>query len=134
MGKAMRAVSTNYDASRLMGIDLNRVISFTFVLGSILAAIGACFYGIRATKVRYDIGLMLGLKAFVAAVVGGIGNIPGAAAGGFLLGFAETLVSSVHLGGASLAPYRDAFAFFILIVVLLVRPEGIFGRAVPEKV
>jgi branched-chain amino acid transport system permease protein len=134
IGKAMRAVSTNYDAARLMGIDLNRVISFTFVLGSVLAGFAACLYGIRTKKCTFDMGLMLGLKAFIAAVIGGIGNIPGAAAGAFLLGFVETLVSSIHIGGVGLSLYRNAIAFVILILVLLLRPEGLFGKTDAEKV
>jgi branched-chain amino acid transport system permease protein len=134
IGKAMRAVSVNYDAARLMGIDINRVISFTFVLGSVLAGFAACFYGVRTNKCTYDMGLMLGLKAFIAAVIGGIGNIPGAAAGAFLLGFVETIVSSIQVGGVGLSLYRNAIAFVILILVLLIRPEGLLGKAVAEKV
>ncbi|HEY4329803.1 MAG TPA: branched-chain amino acid ABC transporter permease [Phycisphaerae bacterium] len=134
IGKAMRAVSENYDAAKLMGIDLNRIISFTFVLGSVLAGFAACLYGIRTKKCTYDMGLMLGLKAFIAAVIGGIGNIPGAAAGAFLLGFIETVVSSIHVGGVALSLYRNAIAFIILILVLLVRPEGLFGKSMAEKV
>jgi branched-chain amino acid transport system permease protein len=135
MGKAMRAVSQNYDAARLMGIHLDRVISFTFVLGSMLAAIGGCLYGLNKNQCTPLMGLIPGLKAFVAAVIGGIGNIPGAAAGGLILGLIETYVSSVQVHQtAVLAPYKDAIAFFILILVLIVKPEGIFGKAVPEKV
>ena len=134
-GKAMRAVSVNYDASLLMGIDLNRVISFTFVLGSMVAAIGGCLTGLSENQCTPLMGLIPGLKAFVAAVIGGIGNIPGAALGGLILGLIETFVSSFQYHGtAILSPYRDAVAFVILIAVLLVRPEGIFGKAVPEKV
>lgn len=128
-GQAMRAVSMNYDAARLMGINLNTIISFTFVLGSMLAAVGGCLYGLKFPTATPTMGVLVGLKAFVAAVVGGIGNIPGAAAGGLLLGLVEMAVSA--MGGSS---YQNAVAFVILIVVLLVRPEGIFGKAVPEKV
>jgi branched-chain amino acid transport system permease protein len=134
MGKAMRAVSVNYDAARLMGIDVNKVISFTFILGSILAGFAACFYGIRTNKCTYDMGLMLGLKAFIAAVIGGIGNIPGAAAGAFLLGFLETMATAVQFGGISLSNYKNVIAFLVLILVLLFKPEGLFGRPAPEKV
>jgi branched-chain amino acid transport system permease protein len=134
MGKAMRAVSMNFDSARLMGIDVNRVISFTFVLGSILAGFAACFYGVRTNKCTYDMGLMLGLKAFIAAVIGGIGNIPGAAAGAFLLGFLETMATAVQIGGVSFSNYKNAIAFLILILVLLFKPEGLFGRPAPEKV
>lgn len=135
MGKAMRAVSQNYDASRLMGIHINRVVSFTFVLGSMLAAIGGCLWGLNNEQCTPLMGLIPGLKAFVAAVIGGIGNIPGAAVGGIIIGLLETFVSTIQVNHtAVLSPYKDAIAFLILILVLLVRPEGIFGKAVAEKV
>jgi branched-chain amino acid transport system permease protein len=135
IGKAMRAVSMNYDAARLMGINIDRVISFTFVLGSALAAIGGCLYGMTKNQCTPLMGLIPGLKAFVAAVIGGIGNIPGAAVGGLILGLIETFVATVQYDHkAILYPYRDAIAFLILILVLLIKPEGIFGKAVPEKV
>jgi branched-chain amino acid transport system permease protein len=131
----MRAVSQNYDASRLMGIHLDGVISFTFVLGSSLAAIGGCLSGLNENQCAPLMGLIPGLKAFVAAVIGGIGNIPGAAAGGLILGILETYISTIQYHQtAILAPYKDAIAFLILILVLLIKPEGIFGKAVPEKV
>ena len=128
-GKAMRAVSQNYDASRLMGINIDSIISFTFILGSAIAAVGGCLYCLKNPQATPTMGVLIGLKAFVAAVIGGIGNIAGAAAGGLLLGITETLVSS--LGGSR---YENAIAFVILIGILLVKPEGIFGKAVPEKV
>ncbi len=135
IGKAMRAVSQNYDSARLMGINLDRVISFTFVLGSMLAAIGGCLWGLNRNQCTPLMGLMPGLKAFVAAVIGGIGNIPGAAAGGLILGLIETFVSTIQYHNAAiLSPYRDAIAFVILILVLLVKPEGLFGKAAHEKV
>ncbi|MGN6366680.1 MAG: branched-chain amino acid ABC transporter permease [Phycisphaerae bacterium] len=135
MGKAMRAVSQNADAARLMGINIDRTISFTFVLGSMLAAIGGCLWGLNRNQCTPLMGLIPGLKAFVAAVIGGIGNIPGAAVGGLILGLIETFVSSIQYHNAAvLSPYKDAIAFIILILVLLVKPEGIFGKAVPEKV
>jgi len=134
-GKAMRAVSLNYDSAKLMGININRIISFTFVLGSVLAAVGGCLWGLNRNQCEPLMGIMPGLKAFVAAVIGGIGNIPGAAAGGFLLAFIETYISSVQYHGeAILSPYKDAIAFFLLILVLLFKPEGIFGKSVAEKV
>ncbi len=134
-GKAMRAVSMNYDSARLMGININRVISFTFILGSMLAALGGCLYGLSHERCEPLMGLQLGLKAFVAAVIGGIGNIPGAAVGGFVIAMVETFVSTIQWHDtAILTPYKDAIAFVILIAVLLVRPEGIFGKAVAEKV
>jgi branched-chain amino acid transport system permease protein len=128
-GKAMRAVSVNYDAAQLMGININRIISFTFVLGSALAAVGGVIYGLRYRTIDPLMGILPGLKAFIAAVIGGIGNIPGAALGGILLGLVEALVG--YMGWSQ---YQDAAAFLILILVLLVRPEGIFGHAAPEKV
>lgn len=135
IGKAMRAVSQSYDSAKLMGINLNRVISFTFVLGSVLAAVGGCLWGLNRNQCTPLMGLIPGLKAFVAAVIGGIGNIPGAAAGGFLLGIIETYISAVTINGqAILSPYKDAIAFVILILVLLFKPEGLFGKAVAEKV
>jgi branched-chain amino acid transport system permease protein len=135
MGKAMRAVSQNYDAAKLMGINIDRVITFTFVLGSVLAAIGGCLWGLNRNQCTPLMGLIPGLKAFVAAVIGGIGNIPGAAMGGLILGLIETYVASIQYNNAAiLSPYKDAIAFLILILVLLFKPEGIFGKAVPEKV
>ena len=95
-GKAMRAASINYDASRLMGINIDGIVCFTFVLGSALAGVGGCLYGLKYPQVDPTMGIIIGLKAFVAAVIGGIGNIPGAAAGGLLLGLTETLVSSLR--------------------------------------
>ncbi len=135
IGKAMRAVSQNYDSARLMGINIDRVISFTFVLGSMLAAIGGCLWGLNRNQCTPLMGLIPGLKAFVAAVIGGIGNIPGAAAGGLILGLIETFVTTVQYHHeAVLSPFKDSISFIILIAVLLLKPEGIFGKAVPEKV
>jgi len=134
-GKAMRAVSQNYDAARLMGINIDRTISITFVLGSMLAAVGGCLYGLNHNQCQPLMGLLPGLKAFVAAVIGGIGNIPGAAVGGLVLGLIETYACTIQYHHeAILSPYKDGIAFLILIVMLLVRPEGLFGKAVPEKV
>jgi branched-chain amino acid transport system permease protein len=129
LGKAMRAVSFSHTASQLVGIPLDRVISFTFVLGSMLAAAGGVLVGISNPKVEPLMGIMPGLKAFVAAVLGGIGNIPGALAGGLLMGLSETYV----VGYVS-STYRDALAFVLLILILLIRPGGLFGKSVSEKV
>jgi branched-chain amino acid transport system permease protein len=129
MGKAMRAVSQNLEVAALMGINVNRVIAFTFVLAGFLAGAGAVLVGQKNGSVNYIMGLLPGLKAFVAAVLGGIGSIPGALVGGLILGFAETFVAAYVSSS-----YRDAIAFSVLIVVLLVRPSGIFGKYVPEKV
>jgi branched-chain amino acid transport system permease protein len=129
VGTALRAVSYSAEAASLMGIDVNRMISLTFVLGSMLAGAAGVLVGVSNPKIDPLMGIMPGLKAFVAAVVGGIGNIPGAMAGGMLMGLSETLV----VGYVS-STYRDAIAFVILIVVLLVRPSGLFGTSMQEKV
>ncbi len=129
MGRAMRAVAFNHDAARLMGIDINTVISVTFIVGSMLAAAAGILVSISNPKIDPIMGLIPGLKAFVAAVLGGIGNIPGAMLGGLILGVAETLVS-----GYISSTYRDAIAFILLIVILLFRPAGLLGKAVAEKV
>ena len=134
IGKAMRAVSFNLNSAKLMGINTNLVIAFTFALGSALAAAGGVLVAQYNPKIEPLMGLITGLKAFVAAVLGGIGNIPGAVLGGLLIGAAETLV--VGYGGYVGIPstYRDAVAFAILILVLLVRPSGLLGSDLPEKV
>ena len=129
MGKAMRAVSQDKDAARLMGIDVDKTISFTFALGSSLAAAAGVLYAINYGVVVYQMGLLPGLKAFVSAVLGGIGIIPGAMVGGMLLGVTEAAVSA-----AGYSMVRDAVAFAILIIMLLVRPAGLFGKNVREKV
>jgi branched-chain amino acid transport system permease protein len=129
MGKAMRAVSYNISAAKLMGINTDFVISFTFALGSALAAAAGVLVALSIPSINPLMGLLTGLKAFVAAVLGGIGNIPGAVVGGLIIGVLEVLV-----GGSSYSGYRDAVAFAILITVLIVRPTGIFGTAVTEKV
>jgi len=129
MGKAMRAVSEDMDAAQLMGVNVNRVISYTFAIGSALAAIGAVLYCAAYTQVSPTMGAMLGLKAFVAAVLGGIGSIPGAMVGGFAIGIIESFVSAVGL-----SVWKDGVVFAILIVMLLVKPAGIMGKQVQEKV
>ena len=130
-GMALRAVSFRFDTAALMGININRIISFTFVLGSVLAAVAGILVAVRSPKVDPLMGLMPGLKAFIAAVLGGIGNIPGAVAGGILLGLTEVMVAGYLPGGSQ---YRDAVAFVILIGILLVKPSGLFGKNVIEKV
>jgi branched-chain amino acid transport system permease protein len=129
VGKAMRAVSWNRDAATLMGIDTDRIISFTFVLGAVLAAAAGVLVGLMNPKIDPLMGIMPGLKAFVAAVVGGIGNIPGAVLGGLIMGVSEVLV----VGYVS-STYRDAIAFVLLIVILLFRPAGLLGKHQAEKV
>lgn len=129
VGKAMQAVSHNHTAAALMGISVNRIVTFTFMIGSALAAAAGVLVALQSPKIEPYMGIMPGLKAFVAAVLGGIGNIPGAMVGGLVMGVAEVLVTGY------LSPtYRDAIAFVLLIVILLVRPAGIFGKAVSEKV
>lgn len=129
IGKAMRATSEDYNTAALMGINVNVVISFTFALGSALAAAGGVLVGVLFNAVSFNMGLMAGLKAFAAAVLGGIGSIPGAMLGGLLLGVTEVL--GVAAGYSS---YRDAIAFAILVLVLLVRPTGLLGRKIQKKV
>jgi branched-chain amino acid transport system permease protein len=128
-GKAMRAVSFNLDAAKLMGINTDRIIAATFALGSALAAAGGILVSLLYPRIDPLMGVMPGLKAFVAAVLGGIGNIPGAMVGGLVLGLAE--VMAVWLGSST---YRDAIAFIVLILILLFKPEGIMGKGVAEKV
>ncbi|MBM3872742.1 MAG: branched-chain amino acid ABC transporter permease [Verrucomicrobia bacterium] len=129
IGTAMRAVSLNPNAARLVGVNNDVVISFTFGLGSALAAAGGILYAMNYPSIDPLMGVMPGLKAFVAAILGGIGNIPGAALGGLLLGTVETFV-----GGSAFSTYKDAIAFAILILILLLRPAGLLGRFVAEKV
>jgi branched-chain amino acid transport system permease protein len=128
-GRAMRAVSFDAPAAALMGVPVDRVIQGTFVLGSMLAAAAGVLVGLSNPKIDPLMGLMPGLKAFVAAVLGGIGSIPGAMLGGLLLGVIETLVA-----GYLSSTYRDAIAFVVLVLILLYRPAGLLGSAQPEKV
>lgn len=134
IGKAMRAVSFNLNSAKLMGINTNLVIAFTFGLGSALAAAAGVLVAQYQPKIFPLMGLMTGLKAFVAAVLGGIGNIPGAVLGGLLIGMAETFVVGYGQYVGIPSTYRDAVAFAILILVLLVRPSGLLGSDLPEKV
>ena len=129
MGKAMRAVSVDSDAAVLMGINVNNTISFTFALGSSLAGAAGVLIGLYYNSIEPLMGMTPGIKAFVAAVLGGIGIIPGAALGGFVIGILETLSTAIGLSS-----YRDAIVYGVLIVILLVRPAGILGKNVKEKV
>ena len=129
VGMAMRAVSKDFETSQLMGIKIDKVISSTFIIGTFLAAIGSMLYFSNYTGVTYTSGAMPGLKAFVAAVFGGIGSIPGAVIGAFIIGICETL-----LKGAGLTAFSDAFTFALLIVILVVKPTGLFGEKLTEKV
>jgi branched-chain amino acid transport system permease protein len=128
-GRAMRAVSFNFETAALMGIPTDRVISLTFIIGSMLAAVGGVLFGLSYPKIDPLMGIMPGLKAFVAAVLGGIGNVPGAVIGGLVIGLIESFV-----GGSQFSSFREAIAFVILIVILLFRPSGLFGKYQPEKV
>ncbi|KUK85966.1 MAG: Amino acid/amide ABC transporter membrane protein 1, HAAT family [candidate division TA06 bacterium 34_109] len=130
-GLAMRAISTDIETSRLMGIEVNRAISVTFVIGSALAAVGGILWSQRFPQLFPTMGMIPGLKAFIAAVVGGIGSIPGAMFGGFILGMSEILFVTFFPGFSG---YRDAFVFLILILILLFKPDGILGKKVQEKV
>jgi branched-chain amino acid transport system permease protein len=129
IGTAMRAVSFNPEAAALMGVNTDVVISFTFALGSALAAAAGILWAINYPSIDPLMGILPGLKAFVAAVLGGIGNLPGAALGGVIIGVTETLVS-----GYISSTYRDAIAFAVLILILLVKPSGLLGKKEIEKV
>lgn len=129
MGIAIRAVSNNLTAASLMGININNVISFTFIIGSALAGAAGILYSINYPSIDPLMGMLPGLKAFIAAVLGGIGNFPGASVGGLIIGLVETFTVGY------LSPtYRDAIAFAILIIILLVKPTGLFGKKEIEKV
>ena len=126
---AMRAVAKDFETSRLMGIKINKVISMTFIIGSLLASIGSILYFTDRMSVTPFSGTLPGLKCFVAAVIGGIGSVPGAVVGGFIIGICETLM--IALGYST---FSDAFTFVLLIVMLLFRPTGIFGEKTIDKV
>ena len=129
IGKAMRAVSHNQDVAQLLGIPVNWIISFTFMLGSGLAGAAGILVGLSYPKIEPLMGLMPGLKAFVAAVLGGIGNVRGAVVGGLLMGLSEQLI--VGYGAPN---FRDALAFVLLILILIFRPKGLLGKTMAEKV
>jgi branched-chain amino acid transport system permease protein len=128
-GMAMRAISRDMETVRLMGVDLNRITSITFALGSALAAAGGIMWALKFPQIDPYMGIIPGLKAFVAAVLGGIGNVIGAALGGFLLGLLEIMLVALMPG---LGGYKDAFAFLILIGILLFRPVGMMGEKLPD--
>lgn len=129
IGMSMRAVAKDFETSQLMGIKINKVISVTFIIGSFLAAVGSLLYFTNYPTVIPTSGAMPGLKAFVAAVFGGIGSIPGAVIGAFIIGICETLIK-----GTSMTVFSDAFTFALLIVVLVVKPTGLFGEKATDKV
>ena len=125
----MRAVSVDADAAELVGININWTISFTFALGSSLAGAAGVLIGLYYNSIDPLMGMTPGIKAFVAAVLGGIGSVPGASVGGFIIGILETFVQSIGLSA-----YKDAVVYFVLIVILLILPAGIFGKNTKEKV
>ena len=129
VGMAMRAVSRDFETSQLMGIKINAVISTTFIIGSALAAVGSMLYFTNYSTVTPTVGAMPGLKAFVAAVFGGIGSIPGAVIGAFIIGICENLIKA-----AGYTAFSDAFTFALLIVILVFKPNGLFGEKTAEKV
>lgn len=129
MGKAMRAVSQNANVAAMLGIPIDRVISFTFIVGSALAGIASVLVGMRYPKIEPLMGMLMGTKAFVAAVLGGIGSLPGAVLGGLIMGLSEEMVV-----GYSESTYRDALSFGILIVILIFKPTGLLGLKKVEKV
>lgn len=127
-GSAMRATAQDREAATFMGIDVDRVIMVTFLLASALAGMGGVLFGLRYATVNFFMGYLLGIKAFTAAVIGGIGNIRGAMVGGLLLGVLESLA-----GGFISTEFQDAFAFLALIIVLLLRPQGLFGQPLMDR-
>lgn len=129
MGKAMRAVSVDSEAAQLIGINVDHTISFTFALGSALAGAAGVMIGLYYNSIDPLMGMTPGIKAFVAAVLGGIGLVPGAALGGFVIGIIETIVQALGFSA-----FRDAVVYAVLIVILIVRPAGILGKATREKV
>jgi branched-chain amino acid transport system permease protein len=130
LGRAMRAIARDLETVSLMGIDINRIIAITFLLGSLLAGAGGVLWTMKYPQVNPFMGVLPGLKAFIAAVLGGIGNVTGAVLGGLLLGLLEVLIVAAFPAWAG---YRDALAFGLLIIILLVRPTGLMGEALGEK-
>ncbi|WP_234123033.1 branched-chain amino acid ABC transporter permease [Clostridium hydrogenum] len=131
VGMAMRAVAKDVDTARLMGISVNKIISITFAIGSMLAAIGSVMWSLKYPQIDALMGMIPGLKCFIAAVIGGIGDIKGAVIGGFILGVGEIMLVGFLPG---LTGYRDAFAFILLIIILTFKPTGIMGKNLTEKV
>ena len=127
----MRAVAKDYETASLMGIQINKIIGVTFSIGSLLAGVGAVLWGAKYPSVYPLMGVMPGLKCFIAAVLGGIGNIQGAMLGGFILGMGETFLIAFM---PTMTGYRDAFAFILLIVILFIKPTGLLGEKIADKV
>ncbi|OGH57905.1 MAG: hypothetical protein A3G34_10895 [Candidatus Lindowbacteria bacterium RIFCSPLOWO2_12_FULL_62_27] len=137
IGRAMRSVAQDQEAARMCGVSVNATVSITFVLGSAMGAAAGILNGLYYGVIRFDMGFLLGIKAFTAAVLGGIGNLRGAVVGGFVLGISESLIPAILAAPPFSVPeifdYKDAVAFGILILVLMVKPSGILGEEVPEK-
>ena len=133
IGMAMRAVSKDFETSRLMGIGINRIISVTFIIGSALAGIGSILFFTNYPAITPMSGAMPGLKAFVAAVFGGIGSIPGAVIGAFIIGICETIIKGLP-SSWDVSVFSDAFTFALLIIILVFKPQGLFGEAATDKV
>jgi len=129
MGKAMRATAQDRNMAMLVGVDVNRTISYTFIIGSVLAAIGGVLIASHIGRINFYIGFIAGIKAFTAAVLGGIGSIPGAVLGAFILGWTESFAT-----GYVSSDYEDVFAFVLLVLILIVRPSGLLGRSTVQKV
>jgi branched-chain amino acid transport system permease protein len=127
-GSAMRATAQDREAATFMGVDVNRIIVVTFLIGSALAGMAGILYGLRFATIDFFTGYLLGIKAFTAAVIGGIGNVRGAMVGGLLLGILESLG-----GGFISTTFQDTFAFLALILILMVRPQGLFGERLPDR-
>jgi branched-chain amino acid transport system permease protein len=128
MGRAMRATAQDRDMAMLVGINVNRVISHTFIIGSALAAVGGILIASHVGRINFYIGFIAGIKAFTAAVLGGIGSIPGAVLGGLILGWTESFAT-----GYVASDYEDVFAFALLVLILIVKPAGILGRSRAQK-
>jgi len=139
MGKAMRACSQDADAAALMGININRVVAFTFIFGSAMAALSGVLYGLHLEQVRYNMGIQIGIVAFAAAVLGGIGSIPGAVLGGFVIGFTQAMASGYlsdlgdFIGHPLNSGYTEAVAFMIMILCLIVKPNGLLGKGDADR-
>ena len=131
VGKAMRAVADNQEAANLMGINKDRIITTAFVIGSVLAAVAGILYSGKYTSFSNDMGFMLGVKAFIAAVLGGLGSLTGAVAGGYIMALLEVFFSGYLPQG--IGSYQTAFTFLVLILVLLIRPNGLFGSSARER-
>ncbi|GAB4446751.1 MAG: branched-chain amino acid ABC transporter permease [Anaerolineae bacterium] len=132
VGTAMRAVSLDHNVSRLMGINVNQIITLVFFIGPALGGLAGVLVGVYYGSFNFTLGWTFGLKAFIAAILGGIGNIPGAVLGGFVLGITETMATAY--GGAGASAWKDAIAYVLLIVILIARPTGLLGETVAEKV